>query len=105
MTQHNCIAHGIWHGGPFCPRCLDQEPSKGEQAARIAQLEAEVAGLRKDAERYRFLRADHDTYGVRIVCIEYWSDEYPSTAGVTCLTASEMDGDIDRAIDKARGEK
>ena len=56
MSRTYCHTHSKYD----CPTCADEILSLGIQADkdRIAALERELERLRKDAERYRWLRDD-----------------------------------------------
>lgn len=63
------------------------------------QLKAECASLRKDAERYRWLRAQEAEHGVCIINVGEW------TAGATCIattfhSAEFADEMVDAAMSK-----
>lgn len=60
-------------------------------------LATECEKLRKDAERYRWLR-DSDDYELCAVRIDYWCDEYIGQAACEVLGGDYLDRDIDAAM-------
>ena len=80
---HDQMRNALW---PFQPFAM----STGEllrEAARVAELEAEVQRLRADAERYRHLR-DHAS----------WEDAVDLVQNMP----GEMDQEVDRAMQRHR---
>lgn len=70
-----------------------------DAADEIERLRAENEALKKDAERYRWLRGDVPAHSMRWARwrIEHWAREGPSWADIRW-------SDLDAAIDVARRE-
>ncbi|MFA7174786.1 MAG: hypothetical protein WC340_15530 [Kiritimatiellia bacterium] len=61
---------------------------------------AEIQSLRKDAERYHWLRNRASTEGICVVHIDYWSEEYRGQAHCEVYDGEFLDKAIDAAMEQ-----
>lgn len=91
-------------GADTCPVMwvhTDQQMENYAREAIKAVLQSpEIQALRKDAERYRWLRDEEDDGGVCVVRIDYWCDEYIGQARCEVYGGEFLDKAIDAAMEK-----
>jgi hypothetical protein len=76
----------------------DLQRQMEEKERECEELRAKLAEAQKDAERYRWLKKSDNDYGVCVVYIKYWSDEYDSHAVVDYMSPDDIEKSIDAAM-------
>ena len=69
----------------------------------IERQAQEIAALRADAERYRWLRAEHEPADLPIAQVVWKRNSNPYAEWVNMIDGNDLDGHIDVAIDPAVG--
>ena len=87
-------------GGPLDPMSEAMRAGDGTLHGAIAYWQGQAEALRKDAARYRWLRAgsDNPSIGVSLGA----SDEYPAFEAVEWLTNDEADAAVDAAMENTK---
>ena len=107
IAQDDCIHGEMAEPSPIFEKAIHAlEATLAEPQPEIAQLKAERDALLADAERYRWLRREDR---------EFINDEMSNVGAIDsimvcvfdddCDAISFFEGELDAAIDAARGEK